>query len=152
MEFLILDQCDNSEVSLMFWINAWSDWILSSFSALMLFPRKFRWEIVMWLAKGQLILKGLFGFFISSKKWTKNFCPSRLGHKLTFISSFWGELKTLNFFFEINLTLWGYTLWSEFKTKIKECFTIKFIYCLKAQNFCEIFTLLLSYVSSASQK
>ena len=31
------------------------------------------------LVKGQSISKSLFGFFNSSKKWTKNFCPSRLG-------------------------------------------------------------------------
>ena len=38
--------------------------------------------------KGQLISKGLFGFFNSPKKRTKTFCPSRLGQKLTFSSSF----------------------------------------------------------------
>jgi hypothetical protein len=53
-------------------------------------------------AKGQLISKGLFVFFNSPKKRTKNFCPSRLGQKLTFSSSFLGELKTLKFPFEIN--------------------------------------------------
>jgi hypothetical protein len=36
--------------------------------------------------KGPLISKGLFGFFNSSKKGTKNFCPSSLGQKLTFSS------------------------------------------------------------------
>ena len=35
------------------------------------------------ITKGQLILKGLFGFFNSPKKRTKNSCPSRLGQKLT---------------------------------------------------------------------
>ena len=39
------------------------------------------------LGRGQLILKGLFGFFNSPKKRTKNFCPGRLGQKLTFSSS-----------------------------------------------------------------
>ena len=43
--------------------------------------------------KGQLILKGLFGFFNSPKKRTKNFCPSRLGQKLTFSSSFFGRIE-----------------------------------------------------------
>ena len=52
--------------------------------------------------KGQLISKGLFGFFNSPKKRTTIFCPSRLGQKLTFSSSFLGELKTLKFPFEIN--------------------------------------------------
>jgi hypothetical protein len=33
------------------------------------------------MLKGQLISKGLFGFFNSPKKRTKNFCPSRLGQK-----------------------------------------------------------------------
>ena len=31
------------------------------------------------IPKGQLISKGHFDFFNSPKKWTKNFCPSRLG-------------------------------------------------------------------------
>ena len=39
------------------------------------------------LCKGQLRSKGLLGFFNSSKKQTKNFCPSRLGPKLKFSSS-----------------------------------------------------------------
>ena len=52
--------------------------------------------------KSQLISKGLFSFFNSPKKRTKNYCPSRLGQKLTFSSSFLGELKTLKFPFEIN--------------------------------------------------
>ena len=58
-----------------------------------------------WLHKGQLISKGLFGFFNSPQKWTKNFCPSRLGQKLTCLSSFLGELKTLKFLFKINWPL-----------------------------------------------
>jgi hypothetical protein len=43
--------------------------------------------------KGQLFSKGLFVFFNSSKKRTKNFCPSRLGQKLTFSSSFFGRIE-----------------------------------------------------------
>ena len=43
--------------------------------------------------KGQLISKGLFGFFNSPKKRPKNFCPSRLGQKLTFSSSFFGRIE-----------------------------------------------------------
>ena len=43
--------------------------------------------------KGQLILKGLFGFFDPPKKQTKNLCPSRLGQKLTFSSSFFGRIE-----------------------------------------------------------
>ena len=43
--------------------------------------------------KGQLISKRLFGFFNSPKKRTKNFCPSRLGQKLTFSSSFFGRIE-----------------------------------------------------------
>ena len=42
-------------------------------------------------AKGQLISKGHFGFFNSPKKRTKNFCPSRLGQKFEFSSSFFGR-------------------------------------------------------------
>ena len=42
--------------------------------------------------KGQLISKGLFGFFNSPKKRTANFCPSRLGQKLTFSSSCFGKI------------------------------------------------------------
>jgi hypothetical protein len=53
------------------------------------------------LAKGQLISKALFSFFNSSKKQTKNFCPSRLGQKLRFSSLFLEELKTPKFPFEI---------------------------------------------------
>ena len=52
--------------------------------------------------KGQIISKGLLGFFNSPKKRTNFFCPSRVGQKLTFSSSFLGELKTIKFPFEIN--------------------------------------------------
>ena len=55
--------------------------------------------------KGQLISKGLFVFFNSPKKRMKNFCPSRQGQKMTFSSSFLGELKTIKFPFEINWPL-----------------------------------------------
>ena len=42
------------------------------------------------LNKGELIWKGLFGFFISPRKQTKNFCPSRLGQKINiFKFVFW---------------------------------------------------------------
>ena len=44
-------------------------------------------------AKGQLISKGLFVFFNSPKKRTKNFCPSRLGQKLTFSKLFFGRIE-----------------------------------------------------------
>ena len=43
--------------------------------------------------KGQLISKGLFGFFNSPKRRTKNFCPSRLGQKLAFSSSFFERIE-----------------------------------------------------------
>ena len=43
-------------------------------------------------AKGQLISKGHFGFFNSPKKRTKNFCPSRLGQKFEFSSSFFWRI------------------------------------------------------------
>ena len=59
------------------------------------------------LYEGQLISKRLFDFFNSPKKRTENFCPRRLGQKLTFSSSFLGELKTLKFPFEINWPLFG---------------------------------------------
>ena len=58
--------------------------------------------------KGQLISKVLFGVFNSPKKRTKNVCPSRLGQKFEFSSSFLGELKTLKRHFEINWPLRGH--------------------------------------------
>ena len=62
--------------------------------------------------KGQLISKGLFDFFNSSKKWTKNCCPSRLGQKSTFSSSFFGRIERFtglykNFF-------WKYATFHQF--------------------------------------
>ena len=54
------------------------------------------WEVLgntFWRVKGKLISKGLFGFFNSPKKRTKNFCPSRLGQNLTFSSSFFGRIE-----------------------------------------------------------
>ena len=51
------------------------------------------WICIFTSVKGQLISKGLFGFFNSPKKRTKNFCPSRLGQKLTFSSSFFGRIE-----------------------------------------------------------
>ena len=58
------------------------------------------------MPKGQLISKGLFGFFNSPKKTNKKyFCPSRLAQKFIFSSSFFGRIeegKTLKFPFEIN--------------------------------------------------
>ena len=44
------------------------------------------------LVKGQLISKVHFVFFNSPKKRTKNFCPSRLGQKFEFSSSFFGRI------------------------------------------------------------
>ena len=57
--------------------------------------------------KGQLISKGLFCVFNSSKKRTKIICPSRLGQKFKFSSSFFflEELKTPKRHFEINWPL-----------------------------------------------
>ena len=52
--------------------------------------------------KGQLISKGLFRFFNSYKKRTKNFGPSVLGQKIKFSSWLLGKLKRLKFLFEIN--------------------------------------------------
>ena len=43
--------------------------------------------------KGQLISKGLFCVFNSSKKRTKNFCPSRLGQKFKFSRMFFGRIE-----------------------------------------------------------
>ena len=51
-------------------------------------------------AKGLLISKGLFGFFNSPKKRTKNICPSRLGQKLTFSSSFFGRIEDTKISFQ----------------------------------------------------
>ena len=42
--------------------------------------------------KGQVNLERTFFFFNSSKKRTKNFCPSRLGQKYEFSSSFFGRI------------------------------------------------------------
>ena len=42
--------------------------------------------------KGQLISKGHFVFFNTPKKRTKTFCPSRLGQKFEFSSSFFGRI------------------------------------------------------------
>ena len=52
------------------------------------------------LSKGQLISKGLFGFFNSSKKRTKKFCPSRLGQKFKFLSSFFGRIEDTKISFQ----------------------------------------------------
>ena len=53
--------------------------------------------------KGQLILKGLFGFFNSFKKRTKNFCPNRLGQKCKNIFvRFLVQMKTSKSPFKIN--------------------------------------------------
>ena len=64
-----------------------------------------RFSAVLSNTKSQLISEGLFVFFSSPKKRTKNFCTSRLGQKLTFSSSFFWELKTLKFLFQINWPL-----------------------------------------------
>ena len=57
------------------------------------------------IPKDQLISKGLFGVFNSSKKRMKNFCPSSLGQKLKFLFRFLEELETPKFPFEINWPL-----------------------------------------------
>ena len=46
----------------------------------------------------------LFGFFNSPKKWTKNFCPSSLGQKLIFSSSFFGRIEDTKIYFRNWLT------------------------------------------------
>ena len=62
--------------------------------------------VLIFLLKGQLISKWLFGFFKSPKKGPKNFCPSRLEQKINiFKLVFFGELKTLKFPFEMNWPL-----------------------------------------------
>ena len=43
--------------------------------------------------KGQLISKGYFVFFNSSKKRNKNFCPSRPGQKFEVSSLFFGRIE-----------------------------------------------------------
>ena len=43
-------------------------------------------------SKGHLISNGHFVFFNFPKKRTKNFCPSRLGQKFEFSSSFFGRI------------------------------------------------------------
>ena len=57
------------------------------------------YKIPFTLVKGQLISKGLFGFFNYPKKQTKIFCPSRLGQKLTFSISFFGVIEATKIFF-----------------------------------------------------
>ena len=54
--------------------------------------RRESFKIKLLISKGQLISKGLF-VFNSSKKRTKNFCPSRLGQKLKISSSFFGRME-----------------------------------------------------------
>jgi hypothetical protein len=49
--------------------------------------------------KGQLISIGLFGFFNSSEKQNKKFCPTRLGQKLKFSSSLFGRIEDTKIFF-----------------------------------------------------
>ena len=67
--------------------------------------------------KGQLISKGLFSVFNSSKKWTKKFCPNILGQKLKFSSSFFlEELKTPKRHFEISWPLQNEDIKRHFKT------------------------------------
>ena len=41
----------------------------------------------------QLISKGFLDFFQFFQKWSKNFCRSRLGQKLKFLSSFFGRIE-----------------------------------------------------------
>ena len=54
------------------------------------------------LSKGQIISEENFCVFNSSKKRTKNFCPSRLGQKFEFSSLFFGRVEDTKFPFEIN--------------------------------------------------
>ena len=49
--------------------------------------------------KGQVISKGLFGFFNSPKERTKYSDPDRLGQKLTFSGSFFGRIEETNISF-----------------------------------------------------
>ena len=69
-----------------------------------IFVRNISWKFsrmtvrtkISWLrpdVKGQLILKGLFCVFNSSKKRTKNFYPSKLGQKFKFSSSLFGRIE-----------------------------------------------------------
>ena len=58
--------------------------------------------------KGQLISKGLFVFFNSFKKRTKNFCPIRLDQKFKFKISFFGRFEDTKI--EINGDLVGMVL------------------------------------------
>ena len=46
----------------------------------------------------------LLGFFNSPKKRAKNFCPSRLGQKLTFSSSLFGGIEETKISFRDQLT------------------------------------------------
>ena len=54
--------------------------------------------------KIQLISKDLFVFFNSQKKKKKKICTSRLGHKLTFSSSFFVRIEDTEIFFRDELT------------------------------------------------
>ena len=59
------------------------------------------------IPKDQLILKGLFGVFNSSKKRMKNFCPSSLGQKSKLSSSFFGRIEDTKESFRNLLTFKG---------------------------------------------
>ena len=72
-------------------------------------------------SKGQLSSKGLFVFFNSPKKQTKNFCPSRLGQKLTLSSSFFWRIEGIKISFWDKLT---FSSWPD-GSKIKSFPTLR---------------------------
>ena len=57
--------------------------------------------------KGEIISKGHFGVFNSSKKQTKNFWPSRLGQKSKFSSSFFGRIE------DTKISFWDYLTFTQ---------------------------------------
>ena len=67
---------------------------------------RWRFRKMLWPSQNiwTLLSKGHFGFFNSPKKRTKNFCPSRLGQKLTFLSSFFGRIEDTKISFWDQLT------------------------------------------------
>ena len=60
--------------------------------------------------KGHLISNGLFSVFNSPKKQTKNVCPSRIGQKFEFSSSFFGRVEDSERAFRNLLTFRGFQI------------------------------------------
>ena len=82
---------------------------------LVYFPRGFLDLPTALNPKGQLISKGYFVFFNSPNKQTKNFCPSRLGQKFEFSSSYFGRIEDTKKTFRNQLT---FSRWTKIAGKV----------------------------------